>query len=472
MLYIYLWCFLIVSFIGWVGEVGFAAIVEKRFVNRGFLNGPLCPIYGIGVIVMDFFLTPVEDSMPMLVLGSAILGSAVEWVAGFLLEKLFHHKWWDYSEEPFNLNGYICLKFTLVWGALGAIVVRLVMPVFTTLIPLIPMVLSIILLCVLYTLLLIDLTITVVSAVGFNRRLQALEAVTQKIKEGSDLLGRAVSGSVMDVKEKYDGSEFKEKYEGAASKTKQELEELKLKYQKGMDNNRVHRRMLKAFPTMKSVKYNEQLKELRGQLKIASERTAQATQKRNERAKAAYEGSLEKGQEKSFAYKFSPFKLLWVMFVTGTVGFVIEMLSRGMNPDADLSLRGILAVFAPSVTSIGLLVVLFTLCLYKLYRYKDIWVFLCGGLLGAGLMLLFGYIGTYALDFNSANMLLYVSNWQKQILNILIAIVIIGAFSLVWIKDIYPRLSCGIERISKKTGYVMSVIIGALLIAGWLFAYL
>ena len=128
MLYTYLYCFFIYAFLGWCAEVLYAAAVEKRFVNRGFLNGPVCPIYGVGVALIALLMGPFSGNLLALFIGSMILGSALEWTAGFLLEKIFRQKWWDYSNEPHNLNGYVCLKFSVLWGFAGAVVVRFIVP--------------------------------------------------------------------------------------------------------------------------------------------------------------------------------------------------------------------------------------------------------------------------------------------------------------------------------------------------------
>ena len=138
MAYTYLSCFFIYAFLGWCGEVVYAAAIEKRFVNRGFLNGPVCPIYGLGVVLIAFFMRPFQGSLAALMIGSMILGSALEWAAGYLLEKIFRQKWWDYSNEPHNLNGYICLRFSVLWGFAGAVVVRFVVPATSHLVNLIP----------------------------------------------------------------------------------------------------------------------------------------------------------------------------------------------------------------------------------------------------------------------------------------------------------------------------------------------
>ena len=128
MLYTYLWTFFLFAFLGWCSEVVFAAIRQRRFVNRGFLNGPLCPIYGIGVVAIDFLLRPFQGNLPVLLVGGMLLGSALEYLAGFFLEKLFHQKWWDYSDQPHNLHGYICLKFSILWGVAGALIIRYITP--------------------------------------------------------------------------------------------------------------------------------------------------------------------------------------------------------------------------------------------------------------------------------------------------------------------------------------------------------
>ena len=106
--------FLIYSCTGWCLEVIFAAATTGQLVNRGFLNGPVCPIYGFGMVIVLFALTPLQGSVLLLYIGGVILPSALELVGGWALYKLYHTRWWDYSDFPFNIGGYICLEFSLL----------------------------------------------------------------------------------------------------------------------------------------------------------------------------------------------------------------------------------------------------------------------------------------------------------------------------------------------------------------------
>ena len=127
-LYQLLWYFFIYAFLGWCLEVVFCTVNSGRWVNRGFLNGPVCPIYGTGMCIVLLVLEPLAGNTLLLFLGSMVLTSALELVTGFVLKKAFHTSWWDYSDQPFNIGGYICLKFSLAWGLAGMAAVRLLHP--------------------------------------------------------------------------------------------------------------------------------------------------------------------------------------------------------------------------------------------------------------------------------------------------------------------------------------------------------
>ena len=117
-----LWLFLIYSFLGWILETVIATVRQRKVVNRGLINGPFCIIYGIGAVVITVWLQ--ELGGIWLFLFSAVYASIVEWLAGHLIQKTYHERWWDYSDIKWNLDGYICLPFSAIWGALGFIIVK------------------------------------------------------------------------------------------------------------------------------------------------------------------------------------------------------------------------------------------------------------------------------------------------------------------------------------------------------------
>ena len=124
-IYDYLGLFFFYAFLGWLLETSVAAIRKKHMVNRGFLNGPLCAIYGITAVFMTRYLYELQSSPVFLFLGCMIIATAVEWLAGHALERIGHGKWWDYSNKKWNMDGYICLQYSVLWGILGLLAMKI-----------------------------------------------------------------------------------------------------------------------------------------------------------------------------------------------------------------------------------------------------------------------------------------------------------------------------------------------------------
>jgi uncharacterized membrane protein len=122
------WMFTIYSFAGWVLEVGLYTYRDKRWHNRGFLYGPFCPIYGIGFISVIAILSPLKYNPFLFFIGATIITTTVEYLTGTILELLFHTQWWDYSNVKYNLDGKICLKFSLAWGVVCTLVIYFIHP--------------------------------------------------------------------------------------------------------------------------------------------------------------------------------------------------------------------------------------------------------------------------------------------------------------------------------------------------------
>ena len=294
MFYHLLWFFFVYAFLGWCAEVGYAATKTGKFVNRGFLNGPWCPVYGFGVVIVLGCLEPLSGNLPLLFLGSVALTSALEWLTGFALEKLFHQRWWDYSDEPFNLTGYICLRFSLMWGFACLFVVKLLHPTVVLAVDLLPRPLGWVLLAGLCAALGVDLAATVSAIARLNRRLVLLDELAGRIREASDDLGEDLADRVLDAAER--GADWREDWEDLAQRMAQRRAQRRAALAEGLDDlredlqdraetsrkqlqewrasaqelldksSRGQRRLLRAFPSLRSVDHRAALERLRRRL--------------------------------------------------------------------------------------------------------------------------------------------------------------------------------------------------------------
>lgn len=124
--------FILFSMVGYIFETTMCAIIDRKWTNRGFLCGPIIPIYGVGSVILVFLLNNFKNNIFLLFLFGIVITSTIEYLTGFTLEKIFHNKWWDYSGEKYNLNGYVCLKNSLCFGLCTPIVVCVLNPFFNT----------------------------------------------------------------------------------------------------------------------------------------------------------------------------------------------------------------------------------------------------------------------------------------------------------------------------------------------------
>lgn len=162
-----LWLFLLYSFLGWILETVFAAIRQKRFVNRGLVNLPFCILYGLAAIFITIFATDLDGIW--LYTGSVILATVFEWTAGHFLEKIYHEKWWDYSHLRFNLDGYICLSASAIWGTLAYVMKKWGNTFFLSLFHLIPQSLGYCILLVCTIALALDILATLLLLTGVSK---------------------------------------------------------------------------------------------------------------------------------------------------------------------------------------------------------------------------------------------------------------------------------------------------------------
>lgn len=172
-----IWIFFCYSFAGWLLETIAAGVKQRRFVNRGVVNMPFCVLYGLTAVIITVFGRELQGVW--LFIGSAVVATILEWMAGHLIERIYHEKWWDYSNIKWNLDGYICLPASILWGILALVMMRWGNRLLFWLFGMIPYVLRLILIYGLLAVLTIDVLATVIAAFGRGRNLDRWKTVDQ-----------------------------------------------------------------------------------------------------------------------------------------------------------------------------------------------------------------------------------------------------------------------------------------------------
>ena len=266
--------FFIYGFLGWCTEVTYAAVKDKKFINRGFLKGPICPIYGVGVVLVIVVLEPFHNNIPLLFITAVILVSLLEGLTGFVLEKVFHNKWWDYSNRRFNIGGYVCLRFSLIWGVACVVVIEFVHTIFQVLVEHLPSDLDLILIIVFGVLLLLDTITTVVNTAKMSKHFAYMESIANELHNISDDIGEDIFKSVMmtidladEAKEKVDKEQGKT---DDLAETRRRIAILQKQYKEAMENHpQITKQTIKAFPNIDSKVYKQALKDTKKYYQIS-----------------------------------------------------------------------------------------------------------------------------------------------------------------------------------------------------------
>lgn len=232
----FLW-FMIYSIAGWVYETAICSVMQKRFVNRGFLNGPYCPIYGCGAVLNLIALSSVKSPI-LLFFASALLSTVLEYLTSWIMEKMFHARWWDYSDMKFNIGGRVFLLGAVVFGIMSVVQLVVIHPHLAALTCLIPQNIRQAIALLLFTVFLTDTVYTVT-----------------KMSEFDELLRTAVEKldfALQTVKSKYGsaGNGYHEVFQEVLSKINKQI-----------------RRTIASFPKFRSTRDNDKLKKLRELLK-------------------------------------------------------------------------------------------------------------------------------------------------------------------------------------------------------------
>lgn len=175
--------FFIYSFLGWVWESCYVSAKERRWVNRGFVTGPVCTIYGCGAVAVYLFLWPLEDQIVLLYFGGMIVATVLEYITAWLMETIFHASWWDYSTQPYNLQGRICLGASLGWGLFTVILFKVFHPGVEKIVSLYSVSAGKIAVMCIMIVHLMDLTASASAAFGLKNKLEHLDVAFDELAE-------------------------------------------------------------------------------------------------------------------------------------------------------------------------------------------------------------------------------------------------------------------------------------------------
>lgn len=175
--------FIVYSFLGWIWESCYVSVKNKRWVNRGFVNGPFVTIYGVGAVAVYVILRPFTGRVLELYFAGVAVATVLEYVTGVLMEAIFHANWWDYSDKKFNFQGKICLGSSIAWGFFTLILFYILQPMVSSFVDWIPRSTGMILIYVWLVYYVVDFSFSAAAAFDLHSKLQKLEGVLDEFQE-------------------------------------------------------------------------------------------------------------------------------------------------------------------------------------------------------------------------------------------------------------------------------------------------
>lgn len=430
---------MIYSILGWVCEVVYCSIPAKKFINRGFLNGPYCPIYGVGAVLVLHITTGISDAPLLVFLLSLCAASVLEYVTSWLMEAFFQARWWDYSHMRFQLNGRICLLNSLLFGMMGMTLVCVLQPRAESLIAMIPNASLRVLSSILTAAFLIDLVYSLNSLLKLTERLKMLHNYLLETEELNFhwLDRRDWPGSIARLKEIC--------IENAGTP---ELIRILDRLEGIMDQREWSFRLTHSFPHMRLKGFDIVLTDLRDAWEKHKKELSEQTE-------ALRQGVRDSSKQRASALvkaDVSFYNLFWVFVTASVLGYVVEtiycLITRGMIE----SRQGLL--YGPFSQIYGFGAVLMVVTLSPLMKKNDRWVFGGSALIGGAFEYICSYLqesifGTvsweysqHAFSIGGRTSLTYMFFW--------------GVLGLVFMKGVYPVLNVIVKRISKYRGSIVT----------------
>ena len=271
--------FSIYSVLGWVCETVYCSVIQRKFVNRGFLNGPVCPVYGVGAVLVIYLLQPVAGNVPALFLTGMLVTTVLEYLTSVLLEKLFHMKWWDYSHFKLQINGRVCLLNSLMFGALSVFVMLVLHPRVQKLVDLIPAAALPWISLGIAAVFIADTVLTVRSILILKGKLEEVRRALADIKEKSEQVKAQFKvewlARVLQAREQLqdkadDIAEYLEKFRLPEGISLREYVEDRAKKLPSLAKKGrwMNQRLVRAFPSLNAPRYADILEQLKERLKV------------------------------------------------------------------------------------------------------------------------------------------------------------------------------------------------------------
>ena len=283
--------FFLYAFLGWIYESIYVSVKKKNFVNRGFLSGPIIPLYGLGATLVYIVFWQYREQYLLVFLGGMILATLLEYITSLMMELIFHAKLWEYSDIKYNFQGRICLRASLFWGLLSLIMIVFIQPKAIKLLELIPEKQGIYLSYIIGVVFLTDMTATIVHVLQLNQLLDELQKIKQEFSDYIE--STKLYASKEEWKNKFSNiilSDLLENIKGSFEENKEKLIELNknregfeiVKFKREIEKqvkeylckfhlrismtSRIQKRLLTAFPNVKFVKREDVLKDLKERL--------------------------------------------------------------------------------------------------------------------------------------------------------------------------------------------------------------
>lgn len=439
--------FAVYSFLGWLIESIWCFAGTRKAVNRGFLSGPWCPVYGFGAIIILFFSEPFKDN-PILVFAAALLSTSIlEYFTGWLMETLFKTKWWDYSKRKYQLKGRICLRNSLLFGLLGIALVYIFQPFASGLLlhvaPRTQRIIASLLIVVFF----FDLIRSLAAAAKLEERLSRMRAVIGTMEQYQHAFSwfnkSDIAGSVERLREIC-----------ASEPDNESAATILAEIDKQFEEGGSHTRLLKAFPGINPKRFSSEFETLKkGWETSHKERKihrAQAKIRRKEKVTKAKE-------EFVYSYKgITVTRMVWVFLIACVIGFVVEMLFCVVTTGTIESRQGM--IYGPFSQVYGFGAVLLVLSLAPLAHKGDRWLFIGGGIIGGLFEAVCSIIqesafGSVSWEYSDQQFSFFGGRTSLQFMFFW------GILSVVFMKHIYPWMSSLIDRVPARAKHFWTWII-------------